>query len=179
MAGSPPTSMRSRLPRGLLGMMILVVAAEHFVARHVDDLYLNVSLWNWRRTSEIGRQMGPRAKVLCFGDSLTKSGLAAPIIESRTGRDTLNLALNGGQAPGSYFMFRRALESGGQPDAVLVNFMPRLLMFPYRDSKLLWAELLTLPSLPQVRGPAACPAPRPAPGGSRTSGLPPCRSPAC
>lgn len=121
----PPT--RVPWPWGFLGMLALMLAAERFVARHEHDLFLKVDHWTWRQSGRLADTTSPNPRIVCLGDSLVQVGIASPIIESQTGRRTCNLAISGGQAVSTYLLLRRALEAGVAPDAVLVDFFPRLL----------------------------------------------------
>lgn len=113
------------LPRGLLGMLALVLAIEGFAKRHERDLFLKVDAWTWEQTKRRAEGDGRRAQVVCLGDSLVQVGVAAPIVEAQAGLTTCNLAISGGQAASSYFLFRRLLDAGGHPDALVLDFFPR------------------------------------------------------
>ncbi len=65
------------------------------------------------------------------------------LVESRSGRGCYNLALGGGQAPATYFLLRRTLESGARPSAILVDFFPRLMQHEVRLNLDNWPHLLT------------------------------------
>jgi hypothetical protein len=67
------------------------------------------------------------AEILGFGDSLLKQGLIPRILEERLGKRTYNLAVGGGLPVASYLLFRKALEAGARPSAVLVDFEPVML----------------------------------------------------
>ena len=76
------------------------------------------------------------------GDSLAKLGVAPSLVEARSGRSVYNLAVCAGQAPSSYFLLRRVLDSGARPTAILVDFFPRLLQVPPQHTPL-WPALST------------------------------------
>ena len=59
--------------------------------------------------------------ILCFGTSLSKYGVVAPLNERATGHRTFNLAVCRGQMPSTYFLFRRAIDAGARPAAVLLD----------------------------------------------------------
>jgi hypothetical protein len=115
-----------RLPRGMLGMLALVAAAELFVARHALD-FTPLEGWDWKLARRAADREAPRCEVLCFGDSLLKFGLHPPVLERRTGRRAYSLAVCRGPAAASYFLLRRALEAGAHPEAVVVEFQPNIL----------------------------------------------------
>lgn len=119
---NPPDAGRVRdaIPWGFLGMIGLVLLAESFVARHHPDLAPSYSL-EWRKTSRNVGGEAPRCEIACFGDSLVKVGVAPRVLERRLGRRTFNFALSAGQSVAGYFLFRRVLEAGGRPAAVLVD----------------------------------------------------------
>lgn len=125
MSGSDLHSRLHLLPRGLLGMLVLVVAVERFAARHQRDLFLRIDDWSWQQTGRLARESSPAPEIICLGDSLVQVGVAPPIIEERTGKRTCNLAISGGHAAASYFLLRRALDAGARPKALLVDFFPR------------------------------------------------------
>ncbi|MFO0950344.1 MAG: hypothetical protein U0835_04190 [Isosphaeraceae bacterium] len=131
-----------RAPAGLLGMLVLVVAAEAAFARHEMDLK-TAWFWEWRVIGRAAQQEAAESDVICFGDSLVNHGLLPPVLESRLGRPTYNLALSGGQSTTSYLQLRRVLEAGGKPSAVIVDFFPLLLNHTYRESTPRWPDLLT------------------------------------
>jgi hypothetical protein len=128
-------------PRGLLGMLALVVLVEGYVARRALDF---TTPWaaDWKMTGKAAKKDAARAEVLCFGDSLAKFGVMPKVIEEQIGRPSYNLAMNVGMAPASFFLFRRTLESGGKPSAVLVDFKPHLLAHDPGYMVRQWPELL-------------------------------------
>jgi hypothetical protein len=108
------------MPRGFLGTIVLVFAVESAVRRHSPDLAPSYSL-EWQKTGRNIRPEAPRSEILCFGDSLVKVGVAPRVLEHRLGRRVFNFALSAGQPVASYFLFRRALEAGARPAAVVVD----------------------------------------------------------
>ena len=54
------------------------------------------------------------------------------------------MAVQGGQAPASYFLLRRALESGTVPAAIVVDFEPHLMKDGIEHNRRMWPELLDL-----------------------------------
>lgn len=133
-----------RLPLGLVGMIGLVALAELFFARHAGLEFS--SIWASDRviTGRACRRVARDCKVLCLGDSMAKLGLAPAVIERVSGLRTYNLALHGGPAPASYYLLRRALESGARPAAVLVDFKPRFLRWDPLEFVRPWTESLGL-----------------------------------
>lgn len=125
---------RGRLPLGLLGMMVLVVAVESYLARRSRDFTLDhATTWRWSGLS--ARRDAPGSQVLCFGDSLVKFGIAPRLVEGRTGRTACNLAVFDGSPPASYILLRRALDAGARPAALVV------------DGELLWKDPFCQPWL--------------------------------
>ena len=115
---------RASIPLGLAGMLLLVAGVESGVSRYVARSFRFESTWVWDATR---RQARSGNEILCFGDSQIKNSVLPAVIEARLGRKAYNLAQNGSQVPGAYLLFRRALESGANPDAVVVGFNPALL----------------------------------------------------
>lgn len=125
MSGSHRHTRPVRLPWGLMGMLALVLVVEGFAARHQRDRFLNIDDWTWRQIGRLATAPAHEPRIVCLGDSLVQVGVAAPIIEKRTGHKTYNLALSGGHAAASYFLLKRVLASGPKPAALLVDFFPR------------------------------------------------------
>lgn len=110
-----------RFPVGLLGMLVLVAASEWALrARSLDF----VAVWSddWRRAAEVASTGLPGRDVLFLGDSMVKYGVLPKVIEARTGLKSYNLAVNAGTMPTTYFLLRRALDSGARPKAVVADF---------------------------------------------------------
>jgi hypothetical protein len=133
---------RGPVPWGLVGMLGLMVMIESFVARHAVD-FTPWGSYAWRLSGEAVRREARSCEVLCFGDSLMKLGVLPQVVEERLGMPAYNLATCAAQAPTSYFLLRRALESGAKPKAILVDFKPNLLAGQPRDLARCWQELLT------------------------------------
>ena len=113
---------KSRFPGGLLGMLVLVVAAEWGIRTHKQDY---VAVWSddWRRASEVASSGSLKDRdVLFLGDSLVKYGVFPKHIEARTGLKSYNLAVNAGTMPSSYFLLRQALKAGVRPKAIVADF---------------------------------------------------------
>lgn len=127
----------SRRPRGLLGMLALVLAIEAALAGLETD-FADVSVWDWRLARQAASRVRGR-EILFFGDSTMKLGVAPRLLGARAGA---NLAVNGGQAPSSYFLLRRALAAGARPEAIVVTFMPPLLAMDQRRNARLWMQAL-------------------------------------
>jgi len=129
-----------RVPWGLAGMVGLVVWLETGVARRGVDL-LDVDDWAYRQSSRAASSAGQAggAGVLCFGDSLIKFGVVPKGVEEGSGLRAWNLAVSGGQAPASYLLLERALDSGARPAAVVVGFAPRLLALGPQHNLARWA----------------------------------------
>jgi hypothetical protein len=111
----------------------LVAAGEAMVQRYDPAL----AVFSCREASLSGRAArseAPCCRILCFGDSQVKTGVVPQVLTAETGRKAYNLAVCGGPAPMSFFLLRRALDSGARPDAVLVDFKPYLLAFHPRPA---------------------------------------------
>lgn len=139
----PARASRARMrPSGLLGMLIAITAIELVVAHHKLDLTPIVGIdWN-----QVGRRLERSVReneILCFGDSMIRHGVLPRVIQQRTGRRCLSLAVAAGQAPIDYFLLRRALEAGARPTALLVNFKPYLLEIDPMPNVWLYQQLLS------------------------------------
>jgi hypothetical protein len=124
-------------------MLGLIAAIEAAVARDVLDFSDPVSL-SWRLAAQSARAEAPGRAVLCVGDSLVKHGVIPKVIAARSGHGAVNLAVARGPAPATYFLFRRALEAGARPAAVVVDFKPSVLAGGPRHNLRYWQEILTL-----------------------------------
>ncbi len=131
------------IPLGLLGALVLVVLGELHVDRHTLD-YRSQTHWSCRMAASEAEAGATDSQLLCFGDSLLKLGIAPTVIEAATGMHGYNFAISGGQAPGSYFLLKRTLESGAQPKAILVDFFPSLLAIRPSFNEENWPMLANL-----------------------------------
>jgi hypothetical protein len=129
-------------PWGLVGMLVLVAAVEHTVARHELGFTTDPMVWCWELSRRAARDEATHAEVLCLGDSLVKLGVLPGVIRAGTGRSAYNLAVPGAQAAASEYLLRRVLAAGGRPRAVVVDFYPPLLAEPARNNAAYWPKLL-------------------------------------
>jgi hypothetical protein len=132
---------RSPWPWGLLGMALLVVGVEVFVSRH--DAFTSLAAAEHRFADQVAREAQP-FEILCFGDSQNKDGFLPRVFEAQLRKRTINLSIPGSPSPSSYFLLRRALESGARPSAVLVDYHSWLLQVDPRQRTAAFAELCTL-----------------------------------
>ena len=149
--GSEP--LRRRLPLGLAGLIVLVGVVESLEVRR-DYAFTSYHAASWKATSQQLRSMYARVmkgksrepELLVFGDSLIKFGVYPKVVEAVSGRPALNLAITCGPTPASYFLFRRVLESGGRPRAILIDSAEGVLDAGPRSEKrpYPWADLLSL-----------------------------------
>lgn len=134
----------SRRPAGLLGMLAVIALVELFVARHRLDLTSPATL-TWALSGQAARTEARRCRVLCFGESLMKHGLLPAVLEGRLTGRVYNLSVCAAQAPTSYYLLKRAFDSGARPDAVVVDFAPDLLTGGPEYNGRNWPELLSWP----------------------------------
>jgi hypothetical protein len=131
-----------RLPRGLFGMVALVITIEcvacHFGSGDFCRSHLPLS---WRKSSQAADDPGAYAEILCFGDSQVKLGVLPLVVEASLGHSAYNLAVLAGQPASSFFLFRQVLERGHRPRAVIVDFSAPLLTMSIRANLDGWAEL--------------------------------------
>jgi hypothetical protein len=139
-----------RAPSGLLGLLVLVTFTERFVARHDVD-FSNATAANWRYSEREARRKTDPGMILCFGSSLVKYGVLPRLIEEATRRQAFNLAVCNGHMPSSYYLLKRALDSGARPAALVVDCQdgPLARVEADRQAEALrvnlrqWPELLT------------------------------------
>ena len=102
------------MPRGLLGMLVLVAVVERFSARH--DLELSTTVTRNTRFAALGAEReASDCEVLCFGDSQVKLGVDPRVIEDSLGVRAFNLAILSAPPPASYFLLRCASRPGPGP----------------------------------------------------------------
>ena len=123
-------------------MLALVLLVEGTVARHPLDFSDPVSL-SWRLAAGSARDEAPGCAILGIGDSLVKHAVIPRAIEDRLGARAVNLGVARGPAPATYFLFRRALDAGARPEAVVINFKPSVLIGSPRYNLRYWQEILT------------------------------------
>jgi hypothetical protein len=141
MSGRPTTPGCGPVPWGLLGALVLVLIVERFV----EDGTLHFTrpeYRDWRSSRQATRHKVRDCQVLCFGTSITQQGLLPRIIGERTGWRAYNLAVCWGQAPGHYYLLKRALTSGAQPKAVIIESHPQCLSGDLYQATRFWPELL-------------------------------------
>ena len=132
-----------RVPWGLLGMFALVGLFESFVAGH-GVRFSRIEPDDWRSTARVAEREVPSGGILILGDSQVKFGISPFQVEAEVGQPAQCLAIQGGQAPSSYFLLRKALQAGMIPSAIVVDFEPNLLREPPTGKTRMWAELATL-----------------------------------
>ncbi len=132
-----------RVPRGLLGAVAIVAVVESYITSH-DVKFSRLEPDDWRYTARAASRDLPSGGVLFFGDSQVKFGFSPLAIEARLGQPSQSLAIQGGQAPSSYFLLRKALATGVMPSAIVVDFEPHLLRDVLQESSRMWAELADL-----------------------------------
>lgn len=140
-ASSPAPGRSGRWPSGLIGTLALLIAIESTLS-HRDRSLLTVSAADWRLTGQAATGDATRADLLCFGDSLVKTGVVPAVLESALGLRAYNLAALGAPPPASFFLLRRALEAGANPRAIVFDFKPSTLISEYNGFVRDWAELL-------------------------------------
>ena len=111
------------LPMGLLGAIALVVGVETAIERRELDTVSPIG-WQYSLASRSAVRKAAGCEVLAFGDSLLKYAFLPAVIERRHGPRSYNLAVTGSQAPYNYYVFRRVLEGGARPSAVLIEYFP-------------------------------------------------------
>jgi hypothetical protein len=132
--------MSVRAPAGFVGMLLLIVAVERAIDASDLDTAGGATL-AWRIGKRAAQTDAVRAEILCLGDSLVKHGVQPKLIEAKTGRPGLNLALPSAQPPATYFMLRQAQDAGARPRVVIVDFAHDMLAGGPRYSDRNWPEL--------------------------------------
>ena len=135
-------ALRARRSGGFALMIALVIVVESFVVGRDLD-FVHPWFWDWRLTGQAARKEVKDCEILCIGDSLVKFGVPPRVLEARLGRRAYNLAIGVGMPPSSYFILRRALESGTRPSAIIIDFKPHLLTYDLTSCARHWPEFLT------------------------------------
>lgn len=130
-----------RTPWGLLGTVALMAVVEFFAGRSSLQL-APVRDADWIRAERVATHRARAAEFLVLGDSMTKVGVLPMVLSHATGQRGYSLAVVGGQAPSTYFLLKKALDSGAKPRRVVVNFLPSLLSRDYTYDNGQWPMLL-------------------------------------
>jgi len=131
------------IPRGAVGMIGLIVAIECAVMRNRLDFSDPVSL-SWTYSVQAAETQAPGSDVLCLGDSLVKHGLVPAVIEQVSGRPTVNLSAARAPALMTYSLFRRALEAGARPSAIIIDAKPAVQLGGPEFNARAWQGVITL-----------------------------------
>jgi hypothetical protein len=124
------TMRESSFPLGLIGMLATLALGQRFFAHQTQEIVPTRRVeMSWRNAACAAVGPEGQSDILCLGDSRIKLGVLPRVLEARLNLTSYNLALLGGQAPSSYFLFRRLLERGSRPRALFVDFSETLLAF--------------------------------------------------
>jgi hypothetical protein len=115
------------MPWGVLGMVGLVLVVEGTVSRRRLEFSDPVRL-SWRFAERAARVDARGCEVLCLGDSLVKHGLIPSVMRSESGFTSVNLAAARAPALATYFLLRRAIDSGARPSAIVIDTKPAVLI---------------------------------------------------
>jgi hypothetical protein len=137
----PGTSADRRGPWGLLGAFCLILAIESTVAHHAHELTTPPRL-EWRESRRAAGAEARNCQILGLGTSMTKLGFYPSVVERESGLRTYNLASCAGRLPGSYFLLRRVLDGGANPEAVVLEVHPSYLAIPFQEGLVAWPDLL-------------------------------------
>ncbi len=130
------------IPWGFLGAIVAIVAIESSVAPRWRELSDPVSL-SWRFADEAARHDAKGKDLLFLGDSLVKHGLIPSVIKASSGLSGANLAAARGPALLTDFIFRRAIESGARPSAIVIETKPAVLIGGADYNAHYWPAALT------------------------------------
>lgn len=141
MDDAPRAPSRAVVPWGFIGMLVLVLLVERYIAAHPLE-YTDPTAFTWRSVAKAARGPEGRSDVLMLGDSMVKVGGLPRVIEKSLEVSAYNLALFGGQAPSTYYVLRKVIESGARPRAIVVDFHANLLPMTPKEKTPYWSELL-------------------------------------
>ncbi len=108
-------------------MIGLVLLIEGTVSRRRQELSDPVSL-SWQFADRAARTESGSCDVLLLGDSLVKHGLVPSVLERESGLRNVNLSAARAPALMTYFVLRRAIDSGATPRAIVFNTKPAVLI---------------------------------------------------
>ncbi len=135
-------SPRTSWPHGLIGMLALVVAIETGIS--LQPLrFLETASLSWRLAAEAVPREADRVEVACLGDSLVKIGVIPEVIREGSGQSAYNFAMAQAPAPATYFLFRRLIEAGAKPSALVIDFKPSILAGGPKFSMRHWQTILS------------------------------------
>lgn len=138
----PPRRRTGVVPWGFVGMIALVAAAEWNVSGRWRELSDPTSL-SWQFADRAARHEAAGRDVLFLGDSLVKHGLVPSVFESESGLRSVNLSAARAPALLSYFVLRRAIESGARPSAIVIDTKPAVLIGGVDYNAHYWPAALT------------------------------------
>jgi hypothetical protein len=124
-------------------MLALVALVEFYIARN-DLKFSRLEAHDWKTSARSASGELPPGGVFFFGDSQIKFGVSPLLLESKLGQPSHCLAIQGGQAPSSYFLLQKALKSGVVPAAIVVDFEPNLNREGIDRNRRMWPELVSL-----------------------------------
>jgi len=130
-------------------MVALIVAIECSVARNWLDFTDPVSL-SWRYSAIAAGTQVRDKDLLLFGDSLIKHALIPSVIKGISGQRAENLGAARCPTLMTYFLWRRSLEAGARPRAVVFNAKPAVLIGGIDFTQRYWQEALTACELFQL-----------------------------
>jgi hypothetical protein len=123
-------------------MIGLIIAIEGRVSRHELDFSDPVSL-SWQFSDRAARDDARGCEILCLGDSLVKHGLVPSVLERVSHLKSVNLAAARAPALMTYFVLRRALDSGARPSAIVMDTKPAVLIGGADYNAPYWPATLT------------------------------------
>ena len=134
---------RTAIPWGVTGAVVLLFVIESIFQWHSIELTDPLSL-SWRFSAQTTDADTRGAQVLCLGDSLLKHGLIPSIFASDSRLRTVNLAAAQGSTLLAFSLLQRALDSGAQPTALIINAKPAVLLGGPEVNERAWQEVMTL-----------------------------------
>ncbi len=124
-------------------MLALLIGIESFVGRHWIDLTDPVSL-SWRFSAQAAESEVRDCQLLCLGDSLVKHGLVPGVMERASGLKAANVSAARASTVLTYCLLRRALDSGADPVALIINAKPAVLLGGPEFNARPWQEVLSI-----------------------------------
>jgi hypothetical protein len=123
-------------------MIGLVATIEAGLSRRWLDFSDPVCL-SWRFADQAARNDAKGYDVLCLGDSLAKHGVVPSVLAEESGLRSVNLAAARAPALLTYFILRRALDSGARPRAIVIDTKPAVLIGGVEYNEHYWPAALS------------------------------------
>jgi hypothetical protein len=130
-------------------MLAIILVAECYIAARPIDFGTIYSI-EWRSAGRAIEKHAKESRVLCFGSSFTRMGVAPKVLEERLGVPAYSFAASGCQPYANYTALRHALAAGSKPEAIVVDFTWSVLALNYDWNERVLPEFASLPECAEL-----------------------------